>query len=75
LLAERIPLVLLWKREVGGRSERRLRRHLVLLTHLSHSVLWRLARRLWPIEIQASAFRRDGGALIPQRCLPPRFRG
>jgi hypothetical protein len=38
-------LVLLWKREVGGRGERRLHRHLVLVTHLSHRVLWRLARR------------------------------
>lgn len=37
--------VLLWKREVGGRGDRRLHRHLVLVTHLSHRVLWRLARR------------------------------
>jgi len=37
--------VLLWKREVGGRGEHRLHRHLVLVTHLSHRVLYRLARR------------------------------
>jgi hypothetical protein len=37
--------VLLWKREVGGRGEHRLHRHLLLVTHLSHRVLCRLARR------------------------------
>jgi hypothetical protein len=37
--------VLLWKREVGGRGEHRLHRHLVLVTHLPHRVLCRLARR------------------------------
>jgi hypothetical protein len=37
--------VLLWKREVGGHGERRLHRHLVFVTHLSHRALWRLAHR------------------------------
>ena len=43
--AELGALVLLWKREVGGSGEHRLHRHLVLVTHLSHRVLYRLARR------------------------------
>ena len=37
--------VLLWKREVGERGQRRLHRHLVLVTHLSNRKLVKLARR------------------------------
>jgi hypothetical protein len=36
---------LLWKCEVGERGQRRLHRHLVLLTHLSNRKLVKLARR------------------------------
>jgi hypothetical protein len=36
---------LLWKREVGELGQRRLHRHLVLVTHLSNRKLVKLARR------------------------------
>lgn len=36
---------LLWKREVGERGQRRLHRHLVLVTHLANRKLVKLARR------------------------------